>query len=185
MSIKIYEAYKLPVSKLNEFLGICTETAVREFSNFRFYALYRRCKKGNEEYIKQLLKQNYPEDAMASLMFEEALRDSSLFHDYGVSLNIWIDGTFAYAIPYGIHNLVPPEWAEDFHYQNSTDRPDGISAQTYSARRRKWDKLCLKDWDATRLQYEILVFSRYHGGTVNILTQLCKDKQPWLLPDNS
>lgn len=180
MSINIWEAYKIPINRLNEFLGICRQRAKEEFGGFRFWALYRRWLKSEDDHerISQLRVQEDSEYSLAQLMFTTANLDKS--HNYEMSLDIWIDGKFAYIIPYGFRNLAElPDWAEDFHYQNQTDRPEGITSQAYSERRKKWDKLCLKDGDATRLQHEILVFSRYHSGTLRILEELCAENKPW------
>jgi hypothetical protein len=49
---------------------------------------------------------------------------------------------------------------EDFHYQNQTDRPDGISASAWAHRRKVWAEIYQAGWDHF-LTLVICDFDRY------------------------
>jgi hypothetical protein len=52
---------------------------------------------------------------------------------------------------------------EDYHYQNSTDRPDGITARAWSERRRTWERAMRPDGTFThQLALEIVSPPGWH-----------------------
>lgn len=65
--------------------------------------------------------------------------DCSIFYDR----KYWYIKFFPnYGIEYRILEKAVEELQfEDFHYQDSTDRPENITARAYNAREKKWDEL--------------------------------------------
>ena len=180
MSIKIYEAYRIPRKNLNEFLPLmrkATIEAVREraeiillnaqmpFFNKKVAKLERDTRKKHGElpdffveagdyYIKREIW-NY---------FEERTKKASMsplrsYFDLDSSANVWIDGRYTYIIPYGLTTMPDVDYLEDYRYFNNTDRPEDMTAAQWGARYRKWNKLALDDHNATRLVYDIISMS--------------------------
>lgn len=50
-------------------------------------------------------------------------------------------------------------FSTDFHYQNSSDRPDDISEEEWNFRRDKWDELVEYEFRETGFKYEIVSIS--------------------------
>jgi len=170
MSIKIYEAYRVPVSRLNEFMGYCRATVYQHLESrmFMYLTFYGDIPAAQEKAENSPYWKDADAEKRKWMVLYQAVQniikqidsDPQVKNDIDIeaSLNIWLDDKYAYDIPYGIRGRSYPNWAEDYSYQNQVDRPEHISAQTYGARCRKWEKLCLNDWNATRMNHKIASF---------------------------
>lgn len=178
MSIKIWDAYRLPKSGLNEFLALVRGATLEVF----YKNLDERINFINDDKVIESVDRTeaslisnlgtlpdwYDRERCTDRnrwgMLEEKLIEASRgslksYFDLDASFNIWLDRRYAYVIPYGRVKIPSLDWVTDYHYQNQTDRPDDISGKQWAARSKKWHELCLDDWDATRLQYVIIEFS--------------------------
>ena len=52
--------------------------------------------------------------------------------------------------------LVRSVGGEEYRYWDNIDRPRGISDREWGQRRRTWDRVCLKDWDAGRMSHVVI-----------------------------
>jgi hypothetical protein len=195
MSTKIWQAWRLPKTKLNEFL-LMTRTATMEkfygqLDDWMWCASKEEAKKRREAAAEKVKAKNdgvlpswwYDDDETYLRerwrMVQERIKEASvspkrMFHDADASLNIWIDGRYAYVIPYGevaLHSPWP-DWLEDYHYQNQTDRPEEITARQWTARKRAWDRIALDDWNATRLEHSLISFSKREAWQYSFLAEV-------------
>lgn len=178
MSTKIWQASRVPIEKLNDYLVLCRSESMGrvvtkayellkklDWDKFAPEVVVETEKKIKDWGITNLERQRmFRNSQMIEHLGRGAFRDAtnklerSLF-DMESSFNIWIDETYAYLIPYGLAELPVTSYSEDFHYQNSTDKPEHISQSEWDARHDKWEQLCLNNWNATRLQYTAIDFS--------------------------
>ena len=94
----------------------------------------------------------------------QAERDPAYNLDCGV--NIWFHDHDAYGIPIGegwlTGKLRLPWWVKNYSYWNNTDRPRGVTQGDWDARGKRWDKVCLDNWNARRLWHEVISFAAGH-----------------------
>ena len=81
------------------------------------------------------------------------------------AFNFWLDGRWAYIIHFpgnfyrgsnAVDRLVRSVGGEEYRYWDNIDRPRGISDREWGQRRRTWDRVCLKDWDAGRMSHVVI-----------------------------
>lgn len=166
ISTKIYEAYRFPKERLNDFIDFIDEKIlpdILEYGNELFDNL-------TEEGIKKALKEKDVEDINVSELFKREMafdyyikkaingnkRDIA---DLSASYNFWIRGDYVYTIPYIEDWLYEdfdyPEWVEDYSYWNNADKPEDISEKKWGERRELWNKIN-NNWDKGRLVHNIM-----------------------------
>lgn len=150
MSTKIYEAYRVPLSKLNDFIDITRKQTIKQqcekLKHFMKYAEVDReipgDIKGDEKKEKKWIKYQQFESVL-----EKAYQASQSPYidafDVECGLNIWIKNRYAYVIPIGCAGLKwrLPKYAEDYSYWDNTDRPKKITLQQWGARCRTWESI--------------------------------------------
>jgi hypothetical protein len=182
MSTKIYDAYRIPRTKLNEFLmrtrhltftkvldtvdmflGHVDENLVDAKVKEDIDGLTKGGAELPEWYNKERAAQRHRWEVLKKAFKKASISSLRSGLCIDASLNVWIRGRYAYIIPYG-YSVCPTdlEWVEDYCYFNNTDRPERVTARQWAARSNMWDKLCLNDHDATRLSYTIVEFSGDH-----------------------
>lgn len=180
MSIKIYEAYRFPLNKLNEFI-----THVRPRMLEDFYSKIDRLMQIGvtvdelDEIDKEVASWEHLKDApseqiekakywMRWTKLSDKLRsasnslEKSSLYDVDASWNFWIcDELVVYAIPYGQykHGARELDYVEDYCYWNNTDPPDDMPEEEFYERGEVWDKVCLNDWNGLRLNHVVVDFS--------------------------
>lgn len=172
MSIKIYEAYKIPITKLNSFLEEARD------QTFKFAGKYidNLMSFIKPELIEVEWNRKYPTGVakgcekssrkrIAFELVEKEIIKASLStlknpFDIECGFNIWLKGKFAYIIPiFPNHigkNFKYPKYAKDYCYYNNTDRPKNITSKQWEDRYKNWESLCLDDWNKNRLYYAII-----------------------------
>lgn len=50
---------------------------------------------------------------------------------------------------------------EDFHYQNSTDKPDAVSEREWAHRRKVWNAIMAKGWNSRQLNLDVLSWDNF------------------------
>jgi hypothetical protein len=191
MSTKIYEAYRFPRGKLDEFIlkfnRICfgevkkrilrTGLSHGELAKTRL-ELFGKNKKASAEcpdshiVIAWVL-------AEATVMAEQ--RRNSAFN-LDCAFNLWLRGRYAYVIPYAMNGIKfdkrLPKWCEFYGWWNNSDREDGVTEEAWEARGRVWKDLALDDWDRTRMSHTVLEMKMpNHNGLQPLLKMLVKDEE--------
>jgi hypothetical protein len=199
LSTKIWQAWRFPVGRLREFQEIVRPQMFAEV--IKWVELLMPTVTPEAVALRMA---KYRKDAGSwSGVFSEADTERSIRaevvldlvkqtrDEYGghmlwldCGFNVWIDKGKCYVIPWGqpqfYADLTVPEWAEDYHYQNSTDRPDDIDEKAWEARARTWDRVALRDWSAHRLAFRVIDMSTDgHGRTdiwFHVLTEAKKNR---------
>jgi len=162
MSVKIWEAYRIPTGRLVEFTDLMHD-AMFEGARKIVERLMESVTNGELETAVRSGELLFPKDydltdkkrnRRARLEFvlekckEMATHSAKNAFDINCGFNFWIDGRYSYVIP--IADLVVcipdfPEWVADFYYQNQVDPPDPseVSPRKWKARKEKWGELCL------------------------------------------
>ena len=169
MSTKVYEAYRFPKDKLNDFVEFIDETILPELLDYGFY-IFSSIK---NKTINEILEKKDMQDLEVSdlskreIAFEHLIQKGirSNFrnmYDLIVSYNFWIKGDYVYTIPYNMQNVCPnieyPDYVEEYSYWNNTDRPKDISEEEWEKRGRLWDYIN-SSWDKNRLEHKIMTDS--------------------------
>jgi len=181
MSTKIWEAYRIPISRINDFIDIARDQARAEIfrcvtamvESVTEEAMMKEMLKHSEFYSSETAKKDYMEnthnklsarfDIVKKVIKAAAQSRHKTPYDIGCWINFWVDGEHAYIIPVGacVTGLKYPEWVEDFHYQNQTDKPKRISQKEWNKRRDTWEQINLgvagdkSSHNARRLCHEI------------------------------
>lgn len=161
MSIKVYEAYRLPVSKLSEFLEMahragrlnfaqqvkewrieCVEVTQADIEDKWAKELqnpYSLCWLDKEK-VALRLKWQWLEDKYRAEAAEFS-SDSCLFH-VQAGFRMWVRGRYVYLYPRGQGSFgALPDYVEDYSYWDNTDPPEWVSPQAWGARGRFWNRL--------------------------------------------
>jgi hypothetical protein len=182
MSTKIWEAYKIPIDKLNDFIDIVREVKMKEivslakslFDCVKEEAIDKRLERDKSyryysdeewaEHLKDISSRIYARFELFWELIEAGANSRERTPlDITCGFNMWCyDGNF-YIIPFGEHGSFRgvkfPEWVTEYHYQNQTDKPSRISNKEWNNRRKTWDKVCLgdppNDWNSRRIYYSL------------------------------
>ena len=163
MSTKIYEAWKVQVSKLKDFTNkihahmmkkviIKVERIFNNFNDEKFIKSYNQKEKTAAEKRKIRKELKNPRHLFfAKLRFifdlakESTKTTSGSMCDLQCGFKFWIRKGFVYIIPWGEHGFRKgfrlPKYAVDYCYFNSTDKPDDISYSAWKTRERIWDDM--------------------------------------------
>lgn len=178
MSTKIYEAWRIPKSRINEFLAIINDgmfkNALARVKELMGKVSLIEAEQHTKTKYPDVDSVKYPKRYVRIIryyMWEKVLeeakkasegsqRDPTHCLDCGV--NIWIYKNHAYSIPNGEQFLWKgikyPPWVEDYAYWNNTDQPEGITQKQWDARGKVWDKVCLDKWNDHRLWHDVISF---------------------------
>lgn len=151
MSTKIYNAYRMPQSKLNDFL-IESKEKVFEAATNHILSLIK------PEIIEKIKnrRDTFKEDynlfkSTINIIMNNSVRtcfslQRDPIFDLNCSLACWLMNDYTYIRLFGerwflkvFDNL--PDYVEEYHYQNSTDYPKDIPEEKWQERRRNWDKI--------------------------------------------
>ena len=191
MSTKIWTAWRCPINRFNDFIDITNrhmfEEAVVEFQRWmartklgHIEAELAKKKAVYEKYKWPIKDEEWADGGwiQRSICFEAAWRvvvqlytaKGGGYNVLGCGLNVWLHVDKAYFIPWGPPNfyfsLPVPEWAEDYHYQNQTDRPSEVPEDEWNARGVTWDAIIgYNGWDDHRLTYSVIDLDPGSGST--------------------
>jgi len=165
MSTKIYEAYRIPVSRVSDFMEEFNEQNTVVISNTIKELINTYC---DCEAMK-LAKERYPKDdddiRRNSFVVARALtvcvNVSRKMYKSEYNIDCWVNfflkGKFAYAIPSmsGHGEFEPKEWMNDFSYWNNSDKPDEVSTRSWNHRENIWHYfLNGNNEDKTKISYQ-------------------------------
>ena len=193
MSTKIYCAWKLKISKLDDFIDIIRPqifdiaathiTRIAENTNDeKMKSFYDKYKEG---YYPSYCTGENRKIEFALDLSEEASKsmNRSPGIDIDFALNIWILRKYAYIIPVGEvrrNILLIPMYAKDYSYWNNTDEPEGISNRKWNKRRKIWDRInCgegVHSHNARRLCHSIISMSQRDFTARTEISKLVKQK---------
>jgi hypothetical protein len=173
MSTKIYNARRISIARLNSFLGIVRRAVLkraawqvgkveidRDALKLKFDEKAAHWRKDGQEPPPWLERSLWTQTALDVCEAASAKPERDLAAALDCSLNVWIDGRYAYIIPCGEEYLYEkvryPKWAEDYSYWNNTDPPDGITWRAWKERSKVWDRVCLGHWNEARLNFSIV-----------------------------
>jgi hypothetical protein len=136
MSTKIYNAYKVH--------GMTMEQL--------FKYLVRLRKRYHKDCVKVVQHTFKPTDPAKSVLFYEVQQaletimktGANVVGNFQASAMVFLLDGNIYVKFFGIHDVdkyLNKKYFEDFHYQNSTDKPDHISDKEWRHRCRTWDKI--------------------------------------------
>lgn len=182
MSTKIYNAYKVPIDRLNDFIDYVRPRELRRIGNEikTIIATYDQERLGEEpEWVEkakepQKARERWRRSRGYDILKHEARDLPSLYDHMASWLNIWFLKGSAYVICCGV---TPPRWAKDYSYWNNTDRPEGVSAAAWTARKKRWDEintgsvLGTNSHNARRLQH-VIVEPKELGMNFELLVEI-------------
>jgi len=181
MSTKIYDAYR--IKKSTDILSVLTkgkEIVKNIIANdwkllYQIHALSmveasRTIEKDPEDHLAQralkMNEDNNIDNWWLEKVMEKAEKDLSYnFLDVYTTCSIFYDRKYWYIKFYPnyefqyemINKIVEESNLEDYHYQNQSDPPDGISYAKFNRRAKKWDKLLAPD-DNFRNGFQFTLF---------------------------
>lgn len=191
MSTKMYEAYRFPRGKLDEFIlrfnKVCLN-AVKDYVmavdlNQVGLAATRRQLFGKNRKVAETYT-----DAEMSLIWTLARAilmsktgQNNPFH-LDCSFNLWLRGRYAYVQPFVTNCLsLPsglPRWCKFYGYWDNADPQEGVSGASWEARKRIWTELALDDWHWTRLTHVVLEMKMpYLVGFETLLKDIHPDEE--------
>jgi hypothetical protein len=177
MSTKIYEAYRCPASKLNEFIDCFRAHALKFTVKFIREYMSKLLPEAVAEYQKKHTYWKEPSlrfHKVMELCVEDSRRPEKGAFQLDCGLNIWLYRGKAYIIPIcHLRGLLKgfklPEWAEDYCYWNNTDEPEGVPYEEFKARGDMWEKInCGEgkaDHNSRRLYHSVIDLERVSNYT--------------------
>lgn len=191
MSIKIYEAYKFPTKRLNEFILLFNQKCFEGVKTLIDKTVFK------EDYLNEIRNLIFSKnsessklwsdkDFSAALIFAESMiaNDSvykELF-DLNCSFNFWIHKSHCYFIPYIPYSIreyiqFKEDWIKFYGYWNNSDPEDGVSSKEWKKRSELWNEIALDDWDKTRLSHITLEMKMPNlNGFIPLLKYIYGDK---------
>ena len=166
MSTKMYEAYRIPRSKFDEFIltfnRLCFD-AVKEV--VLSYNVNRDVAKIRE----RLSLKDYSDDDVSLIwtlvqaisMSKQGLNDPL---NIDCSFNVWFQDRWAYIQPFVVNALDLkaryPKWKwferADYSYWDNSEEPDHVSKKEWAERAKVWNGIAFEDWHRTRLNHVVL-----------------------------
>jgi len=187
MSTKLYEAYRIPRSKFDEFIltfnRICFD-AIREF------VLSIDVQPNVISIIRKDLSANDYSDKDISLIWTLIMAKEMSERGYNdvlnldCSFNVWFQGRWAYIQPFVLNTLdlkaryPKRKWFEnaDYGYWNNTDKPDRVSDNEWEERENVWNDIAFEDWHRTRLTHVVLEMKSSRIGLHHLLKTINADE---------
>lgn len=137
MSTKVYNAWKMPTSKIAAFVSLMDEIIIEAAVTHLLSMINSAEPKEMAKQIQQMLnlsvrsslslRRSFEKDLNCSMVFWIVNRRTVLFRAFGEN---WFLKAF---------NKALPDYVKNYYYQNSTDRPKDVSPQAWNARKRAWE----------------------------------------------
>jgi len=176
MSTKIYDAYRVPIEGLNDFLEATRTNVWNDFLERTKGLVYGL----KESYVEKHKKEDrwkgydfsteYADLRLRWEIVKQGYREAAVVSRkgmYDAGWNVWLhsDG-YAYLIYWGKgykHGAL--ELAEFFGYWDNADPPEGLSYEEFEERGAVWEEVCLNDWNSPRLYHSLIDFlpNTYHA----------------------
>ena len=147
MSIKVYQAWRVPVKHLNE---VFTAWRKELLSSVVVPGVLADVTPAPGQLVSDALRDRWP---TVIARRDSAYRD---LQDMTTVFAVWISGPYAVLRAIGNENIfenLQHEHAEDFSFWNNTDPPDDVSSHVWAHRRRFWNKTA--DGYYPRMEYVV------------------------------
>jgi hypothetical protein len=193
MSTKIYDGYRFPRNRLDEFILLFNRICHRSVR--RLLKKYRISDKTVQEARKQLqlagkskIDQYTDDDVCLVWQLVQWMRASKngsndMFH-MDCSFNLWLDGKWAYMIPFVANGMrmgrLLPNWCESYGYWDNTDPQEGVSEKEWEARGENWARIATDDWDKTRLAHIVFELKMPHLNGLTSLLRSINRNEEWM-----
>lgn len=159
MSVKIYEAYRFPLSKISEVTESIREHAIPKATKIlsglvdqlRVQIIEDKALSGDpvpEDRVDSILTWMDASHRLKGLYAEQFSSYTRDWWDLSCHLNAWIHEDFVYAIPYADMQLrdfwdflVDIPEVEDFAYWDNADEPDDVPYEQFKDRGRVWSEI--------------------------------------------
>jgi len=166
MSTKAYNFFIMDKKKLNDYLVHSKKViSVCLIAHFRRHSELNRIFKAKKYDEWDRFKEVLPDitKAMQSPTYTE--KDHL---DLTCGISIWLWNKYAVVKVYGFNGglanvMKQPKYVKDFHYQNSTDKPDEIDGREWGRRRRFFDKTIDNIPMMSYIPYDFLSRSAFHA----------------------
>jgi hypothetical protein len=176
VSTKIYEAWKIPIRSLvgftSGFRAITMKGAVSTTSlimdEVNPDAIIFNLFDDPTDRVAMCKKEGWREySALVSIMttFMLASDKGIRFMNWDTSFNVWLDGRWAYIIPYlggykipkgSLDRMIRSLDGVEYRYWDNSDKPSNLSRKEWSSRARTWDKVCLEDFHKNRMSHVVI-----------------------------
>lgn len=156
MSTKIYNAWRVPVSRLN---ALIDHVRARAIEHLVKHVRSRMCIIQDDH-----ANGHHGPDWKPLTRFEawhvfEKQLAAGLHDDLIMWLNVWNHGRYFYVMGCGVADFMP-KWVEDYSYYDNTDHPKGITQRAWQQRGEVWKRICTGEGtaghNARRLEHVIL-----------------------------
>lgn len=110
-----------------------------------------------EEYLlknKEYVKVRYVLESLQKISVQPRINPA----DIDASMNVWFYKSKFYVIIYGncANTFLMPKNVEEYHYQNSTDKPRNISEIEWEERYQNWKHVCIDNHNQSRMVHEVI-----------------------------
>lgn len=180
MSIKIWEAWRVPLSRLEEATDWIHDYMWDKAKDhyMKIYDSIIPPDSENEKPAGTMVRHMKIDRIMRVTRKDGTLERTNLSFECGFTF--WILEGKVYMIPYGRHAFIPgdddiPDWFEDYHYQNQVDRPENITEEEYEERRHTWERMNLgegkADWFPRMYIHSVIENGEdtYHGMAIEAM----------------
>lgn len=165
MSIKVYEAYRIPENRLNDFIHFIDKVCLNNIKE-EIIKLYNNIVdesveeyKNKHSYLKDYSDKEVKFELMVDMIRKDMESDMRGMCDMTSGVDMWLVGDKFYIVPYGekwvYKDIEYPDFVEDYSYWDNTDRPEDISRIEWKDRRSKWKYILNIIGDRDRLRHEI------------------------------
>lgn len=174
MSTKIYDAWRFPSERLNEYLDWSRKQVLKTVKKRvieLMEALQPKIIEGFGEPLehfkngRDVWERHKRMDYIMKCCREAAnSKQRDVIFDIECGINLWLHNGMFYAVAVTENWIAdslrkPPDWVEEYHYQNSTDKPDEVSNEEWDERRDNWEAVCAgypSNHNNRRLFFEIV-----------------------------
>lgn len=171
MSTKIYNAWKVEINKLNEFIDFVRPQVLECARNIILDLMPKVSIEGIEKQREEHPYYHKEDELRLECVLDSCRYVSNqttrfLAFDIDLILNIWLYKGDAYIIPVGEYRYFNvPENTEEFRYWNNTDKPEELSDKEWDHRREIWSNINLgqgvTSHNSRRLQHTIIDMSGF------------------------
>ncbi len=165
MSIRIHTAWRVPLDRFTEATDWLHDH-MWDKAKVYYVKLIEGLTLTDESRDKKLdlLKRGFALDDMIRMLMERVSKyERGISFDCGFTF--WILDNMVYIIPYGVYGLQPgegdtPDWFDDYHYQDQSDRDENVTEEEHDARLKTWEKINLGtgrlDWFPRRYTHVVV-----------------------------
>lgn len=181
MSTKIYEAYRIPAHKLNDYIDWSRQQMIAAGHDMARKLMVNVDRSDFGDIPPHIAGDAEGEAAwdnikrmtlVVDIMVDAANSSWNTREDPSCGLNIWLYKDSAFIVPVGPGAVLSDgpdkfSWCADYCYWNNSDQPDDISDEEWLERRATWDAVnCgtgTADHNARRLWHDIVDIKTFTG----------------------